>query len=230
MGQCLCDAASIHNRWALQQRWKSPGIPTKKKKKKKENNTELSASILHPGTVFIWITPPNPLSNDMTQWVTIPQILLWEKHQVFGSERLKMRWRRGEFFKWISEEQNIGMITAHRICITTGSICESDRITLTHLLTAEAEQCSSFCRRIAGTVHRFSPKPYQHECVTLARPWPHPLGVYLELARERETVQHSPLGAHEEADVSEEGPNGNTRFKTMDRVCVCEWDGFCKNI
>ena len=200
------------------------------KKKKKENNTELSASILHPGTVFIWITPPNPLSNDMTQWVTIPQILLWEKHQVFGSERLKMRWRRGEFFKWISEEQNIGMITARRICITTGSICESDRITLTHLLTAEAEQCSSFCRRIAGTVHRFSPKPYQHECVTLARPWPHPLGVYLELARERETVQHSPLGAHEEADVSEEGPNGNTRFKTMDRVCVCEWDGFCKNI
>lgn len=79
MGQWFCDAASIYNRWALQQRWKSPGIPTK-------NNTEVSASILHPGTVFIWITPPNPLSNDMTQWVTIPQILLREKHWVFGSD------------------------------------------------------------------------------------------------------------------------------------------------
>lgn len=76
-------------------------IPWYSHQKKKENNTELSASILHPGTVFIWITPPNPLSNDMTQWVTIPRILLWEKHQAFGSERLEMQWKRGEFFKWI---------------------------------------------------------------------------------------------------------------------------------
>lgn len=82
MGHWFCDSASIYNRWALQQCWKSPGIPTK-------NNAELSASILHPGTVFIWITPPNPLSNDMTQWVTIPQTLLREKHWIFGRERLE---------------------------------------------------------------------------------------------------------------------------------------------
>ena len=124
MGQWLCDAASIYNRWALQQRWKSPGIPAKKQ------NTELSASILHPGTVFIWITPPNPLSNDMTQWVTFPQILLREKHWVFGREQLERseKTKRG----WVSKEfqrnrilEWLQRITLH---IYRECMCDSERI------------------------------------------------------------------------------------------------------
>lgn len=55
----------------------------------RKNNTELSASISHPGTVFIWITPPVPLSNDMTQWVTVPWVLLRENLWVFLAENLK---------------------------------------------------------------------------------------------------------------------------------------------
>lgn len=147
--------------------------------------------------------------------------------RLLAASGLKCSGKEESFSNEFSEGQNIGMITARRICREYMRLQQNYLDTLT--LTAEAEQCSSFCRRISRKVQRFSPKPYQHECVMLTRPWPHPLGVYLELARERETVQHSPLGAHEEADVSEKGPNGKTRFKTMDKVwrrfllCVCLW-------
>lgn len=90
MGQRLCSAASIYNRWALKQFWKSPGILTKKKQ------TLSSPSISHPGTVFIWITPPNPLSNDMSQWITIPLVLLRGKHYVFWQRTTQMQ-QKGEF-------------------------------------------------------------------------------------------------------------------------------------
>lgn len=174
-----------------------------------------SASILHPRSVFIWITPPNPLSNDMTQWVTILQTLLREKHWVFGRERLECSEKR-EGFKWISEEQNIGMITAHQICISTGSACDSERIILTHLLTANTSLNSAdFSDGGFGVVNWFSPKTLQSysrsitrrlKCFMLTGPWPHRVGIYLELHRESATVQHDPLGNHEHADVSEGEP------------------------
>lgn len=218
MGQWFCDAASIYNRWALQQYWNSPGIPTK-------NNTELSASILHPGTVFIWITPPNPLSNDMTQWVTIPQILLREKHS-FWQRGTRMQWKRGGF-KWVLEEQSTGMITAHQICISTESMCDSERITLTHL-TAKASLASGhFSAGGFGKVNRIHPKTFENrrwsttlwlKCFMLTGPWTHPVEIYLELTRESVTVQHDSLGTHEQADVSEGGPNENTKF----RQCTLE--------
>ncbi len=187
-----------------------------------KNNTELSASILHPGTVFIWITPPNPLSNDMTQWVTIPQILLMEKHWVFGREWLECSGKRrvsNEF----QRNRIFGMITAHWICISTGSIWDFQSITLTHLLTAKAFLNSThFSAGGFGKVNWFSPKTledhiwsttYWLERFVLAGPWTHRVGIYLKLTRESVTVQHDPLGAHEPADVVEGGPDEKTRFK-----------------
>lgn len=56
----------------------------------------------------------------------------------FWQRAFQMQWEKKESFKWISEEQNIGMITARRICISTGRTCASERITLTHLLSAKA--------------------------------------------------------------------------------------------
>lgn len=70
-------------------------IPWHPLQKNKKSAVLSSPSILHPGTVFIWISPPNPLSNDMTQWVTIPLIPLKEKRSAFGRERLKCSGKRG---------------------------------------------------------------------------------------------------------------------------------------
>lgn len=108
-------------------------------------------------------------------------------------QRVTRMQRKKESFKWVSEEQNIGMITAHWICISTGSICDSESITLTHLLTAKAFLKSThFSAERFGKVNQFSPKTsedhswsttYQHECFELAGLWPHRVGIYLELTR-----------------------------------------------
>lgn len=68
--------------------------------------------------LFIWITPPNPLSNDMSHYS-----LDTAKGETVGFWQgvTRMPWRKTSL-KWISEELDFGMITAHRICIPTGKI------------------------------------------------------------------------------------------------------------
>lgn len=68
--------------------------------------------------LFIWTTPPNPLFNDMSHYP-----LDTAKGETLGFWKgvTRMPWRNTSL-KWISEELDFGMITAHRICIPTGKI------------------------------------------------------------------------------------------------------------
>lgn len=86
-----------------------PWYPCRQKKKKnnnkKNNNKTAQSSLpaLHVQKVFIWITHPNPLSNDMSHYP--PDTAWWRSSWILwaGSDS-KHQW--GTWEKWISEEEN----------------------------------------------------------------------------------------------------------------------------
>lgn len=118
-----------------------------------------------------------------------------------------------------------GMITVHQICIPTGTVW----------FRKNYPDTISNCRRFLGFFLIFPEYFFLQECfltlssrtayrrtfLTLAGPWPHLAGIYLEPTRESVAVQHGSLGAHEQAHVPDGRLNEKTRL--MQRT-KCDWE------
>lgn len=198
MGQWLCDTASIYNRWALQQHWKSPGNTTKNK------NNELSASIF---TSRKCLFKEFLQTHHLMAWVSIPHIR--EKHLILAGScsntvenyEFKMNVRGAEFWNDYSTV----------ISRPTGNAAVEKKyldVITNHLLNIFLQEDfkKSFILLRWSTI-------YQHKYFMLTGSWPHLVGIYLEFNGERITVQHRSLRVHEQACVSKGTPNVRTTSK-----------------